>query len=83
MPHDKHGNPLNVGDRVSIPAVVTEVYGGETACNVQLQVQSHDAAPEGAYAPGITLTAALVERTAEPEPTDAEEQPAEAEPAEA
>jgi 5-methylcytosine-specific restriction enzyme A len=35
--HDANGTPLNVGDKVLIPAVVTELHAGDDYCNVSLE----------------------------------------------
>lgn len=35
--HDVNGNLLKVGDKVNVPCVVKELYGGENECNVQLE----------------------------------------------
>lgn len=36
MPHDKNGELLKVGDRVTVECGVVEVYAGHDYCNVQL-----------------------------------------------
>lgn len=38
--HDRNGTPLNVGDEVLIPAVITELQPGEEFCNVTLKTVS-------------------------------------------
>lgn len=35
--HDCNGTPLKKGDRVLIPAVITDLSEGETFCNVSLE----------------------------------------------
>lgn len=35
--HDVNGQELKKGDKVLIPAVITELYPSEEYCNVQLQ----------------------------------------------
>jgi hypothetical protein len=35
--HDANGSLLKVGDKVLIPAVITEFDGGEEFCNARLQ----------------------------------------------
>jgi len=39
MPHDMHGIPISVGDRVRVPAVVVQVTTGEEYCNVTLATE--------------------------------------------
>lgn len=36
MPHDKHGNALEIGDKVSVEFTVTALYPGAEMCNVTL-----------------------------------------------
>lgn len=44
--HDKNGTELKKGDVVLVPAVVTELHGGEDFCNVTLQTV-HARRPDG------------------------------------
>lgn len=37
MPHDKNGEELKPGDRVTVEMTVTGVYPGAETCNTQLQ----------------------------------------------
>ena len=37
--HDARGKPLKKGDLVLIPAVITELQGGEDYCNVSVKSQ--------------------------------------------
>jgi len=38
MAHDRNGNLLKPGDKVLIPATVTDVFLGEEHCNVNLDL---------------------------------------------
>lgn len=40
--HDKNGNPIKKGDRVTIEAEIIETYATDTYCNVQLRVTEKD-----------------------------------------
>lgn len=44
--HDKNGTELKKGDVVLIPAVITELSGGEDFCNVSLE-SVHGRRPDG------------------------------------
>ena len=44
--HDKNGTPLKKGDRVLIPAVITEIHPTEEYCNVSLETV-HGRRPDG------------------------------------
>lgn len=44
--HDRNGTPLKKGDVVLIPAVVTELHGGEDYCNVTVE-SVHARRPDG------------------------------------
>ena len=35
--HDRNGTPLKKGDRVLIPAIITDLYETEDFCNVGLE----------------------------------------------
>lgn len=35
--HDANGTPLNVGDKVLIPAVITELHPGDDYCNISVE----------------------------------------------
>lgn len=35
--HDAKGRPLKAGDKVLIPATITEAWGGEDTCNVSVE----------------------------------------------
>ena len=37
MPHDLRNTPLKVGDRVSVPCVITAIQQGEEMCNLTVQ----------------------------------------------
>lgn len=39
MPHDAKGNPLAVGDRVMIPAVVLAIHEGTEYCNLNVEFE--------------------------------------------
>lgn len=45
--HDRNGTPLQKGDVVLIPAVITELNGGEDHCNVSVLTE-HGRRPDGA-----------------------------------
>lgn len=45
--HDRNGTPLKKGDVVLIPAVITELNGGEEFCNVSVETE-HGRRPDGA-----------------------------------
>lgn len=53
MPHDKNGQLLKVGDKVSVEFEVAEVYAGEDYCNVRLQVPGENKADN--VTTGVTL----------------------------
>lgn len=44
--HDSNGTPLKKGDVVLIPAVITELHGGEDFCNVTVKT-THGRRPDG------------------------------------
>lgn len=58
--HDRNGTPLQKGDVVLVPAVITALQAGEDYCNVSLQTVS-GRRPDGSkeYIGGIN-TAVLV-----------------------
>ena len=58
MPHDKNGQLLAVGDKVTIEAVVTSVQTGEEYCNVG--VETIEPMFPGEHKTGITLNAKQV-----------------------
>lgn len=58
MPHDRNGDPLKDGDRVTLRATVRHVWTNETACNVEIQVD----APQGEYSPILSLNARSLEK---------------------
>lgn len=62
MPHDAHGKELSVGDRVNLPATVSQIYPGATTCNVVIET-IHPAKQTTT----LTLTAHHIVRE-EPEP---------------
>lgn len=46
MPHDRKNQELKPGDRVLLEGVVTEVYQGQAACNVNVQPAHVEADPQ-------------------------------------
>lgn len=44
--HDRNGTPLKKGDKVLIPAVITELCGEEGYCNVSVETV-HGRRPDG------------------------------------
>lgn len=61
MPHDKQGNELKVGDKVTLIAEVTELFGGDSAdgdCNSNIRVEG----PEASYRPSLTIGTRLLEK---------------------
>jgi len=63
MPHDRNGVLLEVGDKVSIPAVVKNIMTGEEYCNVTLE--SEEVMFPGEYKSTFTLNAKQVEKVSE------------------
>lgn len=59
MPHDANGDALKVGDIVTVTFEVTQVYGGETACNVSLKGLPETV--EGEYPPTLTCNSRFTE----------------------
>lgn len=59
--HDRKGNPVKVGDIVSIPARVTETNPGAQTCNIHVELLEPNT-PDGPKE-GYTLTARQVEVT--------------------
>ena len=53
MPHDLEGKIVNVGDTVSIRAIVTHLYEGAENCNLTVQTELP------MYPSGIPVTIAL------------------------
>lgn len=62
MPHDAKGRVLEPGDLVTVKAVVKEVYPGEEACNVQVELVG---GPEGQYAPVVTCNSGFFVKASE------------------
>ncbi|MCC6328975.1 MAG: hypothetical protein IT174_10695 [Acidobacteria bacterium] len=40
--HDKNGNPIKKGDRVTVEAEIIETSGGVEFCNVEIKVSEKD-----------------------------------------
>lgn len=60
MPHDRSGNVLEVGDKISIGATVKSITTGEEYCNVT--VETDEAMFPGTYKTAITLNAKQVDK---------------------
>lgn len=58
MPHDKNNKVLNIGDKVMIEAVVTQVNMGEEFCNATMETV--EPMYPGTYKTVITLNAKQV-----------------------
>jgi hypothetical protein len=62
LPHDKHGNPVNVGDVVSIRCKVKSVYVTNDYCNLSLEAE--ELMPPDNTRSAITLNTRQVELVA-------------------
>ena len=60
--HDRNGQPLNVGDRVLIPGVITRAQTGTDFCNIT--VETDEKMFPGEYKSEISLNAKQVEKVA-------------------
>ncbi len=49
MPHDKNGKLLQVGDKAVVPGTLTQIFGGENACNVMFQPDKVEGEFAGPY----------------------------------
>lgn len=58
--HDRNGNPLKVGDKVTIEAVITNLCPTPDYCNVTVETV-HPRKPDG-HKECITLNTAVMER---------------------
>lgn len=47
MPHDKNGNELKKGDRVTFDAIVHEIWTGENDCNALFEIVDEGGATAG------------------------------------
>lgn len=63
MPHDKNGQPLNVGDEVLIRARVEQIFPGATTCNAQFRTVEK-MTPESRAGDLLTLNCNQVEKAA-------------------
>ena len=84
MPHDRNGQEVQVGDLVSFTGRVTSVSEGAISCNLGLEAvhktEQHE--KDNIYT-GLTVTASLCEKHANPVVTESEPAPTpEAAPAE-
>ena len=52
MPHDRNGNPISVGDEISIPCIVKQIQPGDEYCNVTVAAKY----PMPPYTTEYTLT---------------------------
>jgi hypothetical protein len=64
MPHDVKGRELKVGDRVMLPAVVTNVQTGEDFCNCEI-VSAHGRRPDGLKEHIYAINTGVLERVDE------------------
>lgn len=62
MPHDRRGNVLKEGDRVTITGTVRTIYEGEDACNVVVQTDDGEGDAAAEWAPQITCNSRLFEK---------------------
>lgn len=71
--HDANGTPLQKGDRVLIPCVITSLSPCETFCNVDVRTEL-GRRPDGQFNTFSAInTGQLIKfRSAEPEPADSE-----------
>lgn len=58
MPHDANGQPLSVGDRVTMEFRVQSIQQGEDACNVSLEAVNPDSQNES-YLPNVACNSRL------------------------
>ena len=58
MPHDRNGNLIQKGDRVTFTGTVTEVYPDAEDCNFMVEIDP----AEGAYQPSLTCSTKLCEK---------------------
>lgn len=47
--HDKNGKPIKVGDTVIVEAVVRELYGTDTYCNIQIGIGHEQSKEHGPH----------------------------------
>jgi hypothetical protein len=88
MPHDARGNVIIGGDTLLARFKAVEVYAGEEACNVLVEMIRPEGCPEAEYAPQITCNTRLfskeVPKGDQPaEMVSAADAPVETEPAQA
>ncbi len=60
MPHDKNGQPLQVGDIVNVKAKIISIYTGDKYCNLSLETVEN--MYPGDYKTGLTLNAKQITR---------------------
>lgn len=58
MPHDRNGNRIQKGDRVTMTGTVTEVYPDADDCNMTVRLDP----AEGVYQPSLTCSTTLCEK---------------------
>jgi hypothetical protein len=65
--HDRNGHPLNVGDRVNIPAIITSCFPSDVVnkyCNIGVALEvKMGLDDEKAYIMTMSLNAAQVEKS--------------------
>jgi hypothetical protein len=61
VPHDKNGNLIEVGDRIDIPCIVTNIQATDDYCNCTVET-TEKMAPEFKYTNTYTLNTKMVEK---------------------
>jgi hypothetical protein len=60
MPHDRKGQPLNIGDKIVIPAIIKDIQDNPDYCNVTLETE--EVMHPGDSKNVINLNAAQIEK---------------------
>lgn len=72
MPHDMHGNQLEVGDSVVLQGTIKSIDSqSETMCNVTVEILQ----AEGEYQPSVALNSRSAQATADLPTCDPPENP--------
>lgn len=62
MPHDRNGKELKKGDRVTLTAVVDEVYAADEFCNVRIAIGCDEPHGPANVHGAVTLNTRQVEK---------------------